>query len=243
MNEKMPLLFNSIAFCYFIVGIVLILLLYIGFDDVFKLLDHGKTLSNCNKDSYFLSKNRFGDFYLLGFTLNVFVLMMHPSKLLLIFQLHLLRRIIETHLLFQYSKNSSMHFLHYLVGLSFYPMVSFVITTGVPKNIYILDFVAFAILSCLQFRTHQILYNLRNANRKHQPLPRVSLFRFILCPHYVLEILLYFWLQYQLSLSNISILTSFFVFTNILISSIQTKKWYEIKFGSDSRYLLVPFIF
>jgi hypothetical protein len=54
--------------------------------------------------------------------------------------------------------------------------------------------------------------------------------------------LLYFWIQYQLSFSKTSIAAFFFVFTNISISSIQTKTWYQLRFGPDSRYAIIPFL-
>lgn len=233
---------DCIVLLYFAFGMAVMLLLFCGFDSYLGLLNHGKTMNKCCDSAILVSKKRFEDFYLLGFTVNVFIIMINPSALLLIFQLHLLRRLIETHFLMTYSITSNMHFIHYLVGLSFYPMISLVLIAESPKRLNLCGFGVFCILSFLQFQAHHILYNLRMASIEHQPLPRIHLFRLLLCPHYFLEILLYCWIQYQLSFSKTSTAAFFFVFTNIFISSIQTRTWYQLSFGPDSRYAIIPFL-
>lgn len=229
---------SDIVASYFCTGILTMMLLSCGLDDSLKLLDHGKTVNGHSTNR--ISKKHFSNFYLLGFTLNTFVLLIRPSHLLLIFQFHLLRRIVESFFVFIYSASSHMHIIHYLAGLSFYPMVSIAFMCAAPKKITIFNFAVFLGISLLQFQTHSILYNIRSSSIDYQPLPKIHLFRWLLCPHYFLEILIYLWIQTQHSSLYPFVVVFAFVCTNILLSSIQTKRWYSVKFGPDSRNVILP---
>jgi hypothetical protein len=171
---------------------------------------------------------------MIGAILGIFVMLYLPFNYMnLIFLVHLLRRWYET--IFWFNSRAGMHLLHYLVGLTFYPVVWLTLAgnescNANPSSIYLWFFIA-AMLG--QSWCHFLL----SRNLKRDELPRVWPFTIVVCPNFGLEVFLYFTLAMHAG-CKITWLQFFFVFLNQAVSASQRQRHYR-----SSLFAMIPFIF
>jgi 3-oxo-5-alpha-steroid 4-dehydrogenase 3 len=97
-----------------------------------------------------------------------------------------------------------------------------------------------------QYQCHKHL-----AGLKKYSLPSQGLFRFLLCPHYTCECLLYLSMAVagapEGAWYNRTLLCGLaFVVTNLSVTAAGTRKWYVDKFGADSindKWNMIPLLF
>lgn len=89
------------------------------------------------------------------------------------------------------------------------------------------------------------------ASLKKYTLPTEGWFRYLICPHYTCECLIYLAIAFIAapdgSLFNVSVLCGLlFVVVNLGATANGTKQWYAGKFGADKvagRWSMIPFLF
>ena len=192
------------------------------------LVRHGrgyKVEESKGRDVFRVSKSLFWHFYLVSTGIGLWLLTSSSSSsssasdkmVKVLFLLHSLRRLYENLAWFRYT--TSMHLIHYLVGLSFYPIVWLMIvssstTSGTFK--WALGILCFLLSSLLQSIHHFKL------SRKIHPNLSYMGIKLLACPHYALEICIYASMNLLiLSASLPSILCFLFVFINLYISASQ----------------------
>lgn len=164
------------------------------------------------------------------------------------------RRLYESVFISVYSKNSKINIIHYLFGHAFYLMTA--ISTVCPillsqtsskytladllDNLVTkrraLAFVLFIYVSHYQHKCHVILANLRKDKTgrvitEQHYVPSGSLFEYVSCPHFLIEIIIYFLI---LVIQNFSISYWNLIFLLVLstqtINAINEHKWYKRKY-------------
>ena len=104
----------------------------------------------------------------------------------------------------------------------------------------------FVLASFTQYYCHKYL-----ASLVKYTLPERQMFRWVVCPHYTSECLIYTALAILAApkghLFNGTALAGLgFVVTNLAVSADSTRKWYEQKFGEkklQGRWRMVPYVF
>lgn len=171
---------------------------------------------------------------------------------LLLFTLHLSRRVYESFWIEKPSKTATMHLSHYLIGIGFYgAMVFGTWLEGLssfgkfqplqPINITtILSILLFFYASYHQYKCHVILASLRNKNDGYT-IPRGDWFEWIVTPHYLADILIYLSLCILYQFKSY-ILTCGFIWTivNLSIISNETNTWYQIHFSTEKYNKVFP---
>lgn len=110
----------------------------------------------------------------------------------------------------------------------------------------LLSLVVFAVASVKQHQCHRYL-----ASLKKYSLPDEGLFRFLICPHYTCECLIYASLAVAAAprgqLLNRTITCGLaFVAANLGATAKDTKDWYGRKFGAEKvarKWRMVPLVF
>ncbi|KAI1327863.1 3-oxo-5-alpha-steroid 4-dehydrogenase [Xylariaceae sp. FL0255] len=156
---------------------------------------------------------------------------------------------------------SRMWIVHWLLGHAFYVCTSISIWVEGSRSVWQRDRdISYAELSSLrsllavlvfltawymQYRSHRYL-----ASLKKYSLPQAGLFRYLVCPHYTCECLIYLSMAvlaapqgepYNKTLACAAV----FVMANLGVTASGTKQWYCEKFESqaDGKWRMVPFIF
>ncbi len=223
---------------YFVGSVIFMLLMQLSNPN---LCYHGKT-ANTNNDSHYVSKRCFIHFYLIGVCCNLWIYQNKRSRITIVFIVHILRRFIEC-LLRPYSIDSKMHILHYLAGITFYPIAGYAISKNHHNDqIGSIWLLIFFNLSIVQMRAHRELHALRTSSKMYQRIPKQGMFRFLLCPHYLSEILLYLTFAYPYC-NFPSVLVLMFVFTNLSISGYNTRQWHSKFDPEDHRPAFISYIF
>jgi 3-oxo-5-alpha-steroid 4-dehydrogenase 3 len=187
-----------------------------------------------------------------------------PAVLLLLaFQVHLVRRLVETLWVMRYPQKATMHVMAYAFGMSYYIIVpvtyycayvagqdAAVATTGTPA-LYV-GLVTFAAGSLVQCHTHYLLANLGdNPKSKSNPksnsksgstdayvIPRGGLFSLVSCPHYFGEVVIY------LGLATMGMTVAegvypwypfVWVVVNLTLAARMTHRWYLAHFKTYDR--------
>lgn len=166
--------------------------------------------------------------------------------------IHVCLRLYECIFVFKRS-SAKMHVTGYLIGMSFYVaapwsvVVGCSIWTGVEdtEQVSLLRYSLFGILyswsSIRQHECHLILSRLNGYG-----LPRGSLFKYVSCPHYFTEILIYLsFMLLNLNESQCYLMISF-VIINLSITADKTHSWYKIKFKEaypTGRTAIIPYFF
>lgn len=104
----------------------------------------------------------------------------------------------------------------------------------------------FLVSSVTQYRCHQHL-----ASLKKYSLPNLGIFRYIVCPHYTCECLIYLSLAvlaspegYWWNRSVLAVLL--FVIVNLGVTAHGTRNWYIEKFGQEQvqeKWTMIPLLF
>ncbi|KZF22198.1 protein DFG10 [Xylona heveae TC161] len=174
-----------------------------------------------------------------------------------------IRRLVESVVLSKPS-NSTMWFVHWLLGVTFYIAMGISIwVEGLPKlrslepSISLLEIPApslrtflclplFLIASGIQHDAHVYL-----ASLPKYTFPKHPIFRFLLCPHYTMECLIYLSLSLIAApegvIVNKSVLAGLiFVVINLGVTAGTTREWYVQKFGEEQvrgKWRMIPFIY
>jgi hypothetical protein len=240
---------------------------------------HGKTWKRSSHWCW-ISKRCFVHFYCTGVTSLVFLAGWYnpqpPSLPLFLLFCHLLRRIYECQYVHQSRPTSKMHLAGYGLGMGHYlilPLVFVGRPAGDVSSLSLLMGAANLWMQYEQYQHHLILAQARTVNGPSYSLPpHRRWFRFVLCPHYLAEILIYFtWAlllkqqqQQQQGTAIVSdmsrpatsiwedllkyaaIYRHWFLFlwtvTNLTISSRNNYVWYQSRYPNLSQSALIPFI-
>lgn len=214
-----------------------------------KLYLVGKLRKESSRFVFDISKRRFRDFYVFGLLTNVAICLFFQqfSLMLGLFFCHMLRRLFECFFVHQWNENSTMSFIHYLIGLAHYPMVGLTMNVDQSTNeTNLFSLILFVIASSAQNLVHRVLAESRRQTKTIYSIPRgCFLFEFVSCPNYLAEILIYvaFFLQSQKTLPMTCL--TIWVLVNQSISALLAHRWYIEKFGTDypsKRRALLPFL-
>ncbi|KAK4526451.1 hypothetical protein GAYE_SCF24G4367 [Galdieria yellowstonensis] len=161
---------------------------------------------------------------------------------LLLFLLHTSRRLYETLYVHIYSKRR-MHSLHWLAGASYYLLTALTFG-GLPtkepcycgnrfssrKWFVLCVFVASKVQ---QYDCHRHLaQGRRDGNHKERYfIPYRGLFRYMTCPHYLLEMIIYGCLVLCVGCTRNSLVNFCFVVLNLSSRWVDTRRWYANYFG------------
>lgn len=171
------------------------------------------------------------------------------------------RRLVESYVFSKPSK-STMHVTHWLTGIAFYLADSIAIwIEGVPalggpggcpfphKEMAtargIIGVSLFVVASVLQNRAHACLASLTSYQ-----IPPGNLFRYVLCPHYTAEVVIYFCFAMLAAprnqwMNGTMVAALIFVTTNLGVTANGTRQWYLQHFSTERvgrRARLIPFI-
>ncbi|URE07663.1 hypothetical protein MUK42_21106 [Musa troglodytarum] len=98
-----------------------------------------------------------------------------------------------------------------------------------------------------QLRCHAILGSLReNKGADEYVIPYGDWFRYVSCPHYLAEIIIYFGILVASGGSDITIWLLFmFVVSNLTFAAAETHRWYHHKFENypKTRRAIIPFVY
>ena len=216
LHKMVNLLGFPLETVYVLAGLVAMLLL--TYSPFSQLLKHGRSVKAANKDIFYVSKNNFKYFYMIGVVCGLItILMSKTDNLAILFMIHLLRRYFETVHLFQ--SGTKMHILHLFIGITYYPIVWLVLSNPAPIDwsLSLPLSVAFLALNYLQFECHLALS--RNADKSKLPSSTRLLFYRVACPNFLCEVLLYLvvamWMR-----TLVSVLLLVFVGANQIISAV-----------------------
>ena len=197
-----------------------------------QLMHHGKTASDYSR--WKIHKSYFWHFYAFGIISLLTLLKRTPLKILLL--VHLVRRLLECLFLFNYSSTSYMHFAHYFVGMTYYPMLMLCVSE-LPHKYYVIRMCLFILFSIVQCRCHFVLTRLKMQNKTY--IPRTGIFKMICCPHYLMEVLMYS----CLCLNRNLFLNFLFTLLNLAVSAHKTKHWMQKNENTIiNRCAIIPFI-
>lgn len=192
-------------------------------------------------------KSYFRHMYLLGSLLAIVVLLQclldsnisyQKSLCLLLWMLHNFRRLWETFFLTIFG-SSTMHLGGYIAGIIHYSFVPLTIYWGDPfvqassfdAILECFAILIFVIASWIQYESHRVLYDLKRGKASSNShfvyeVPIVSYFRFVCCPHYSAEILIYVSFLMLLHFNASAFLMLVWVTTNLSIVANQQYCWY-----------------
>lgn len=198
-------------------------------------------------------KSFFLHFYILGLLVNIPVCLLYRSAWLLfcLFIGHMTRRLYECLFVHRYGPNSTMSFIHYLIGIVHYLGVGLTIVVDDRDghaNCSILTR-CFALLlflgaSSMQNGVHRALAKNRRLEDQTYPIPTGHwAFDFFSCPNYIAEILIYvsFYLLSHRTLGFLSL--TVWVVINQCLSSLLTHRWYRQYYKDaypSTRRALIP---
>lgn len=213
---------------------------------------------NKNKKKIFgdVPKSYFLHFYILGLLFNIplFLLTRSAVFLFIIFIGHMFRRLYECMYIHHFGENSTMSFIHYLVGLIHYPLVGltiFIDNTSNDKNLSILNYCLALLLfipaSYIQYQVHLTLAKNRRKEKENYPIPNgYWAFEYFSCPNYIAEIFIYMSFLCLSHHTSCFISLVIWVIVNQCLSSLLTHRWYCQYYGQNyppKRFALIPFIF
>lgn len=105
-------------------------------------------------------------------------------------------------------------------------------------------FIIFLVGIIGNFYHHYLLSNLRNKGEKEYKIPQGGLFNFVICPHYLFEILVFVGIS-CISQTLYSISFTLGTMLYLMGRSIATRRWYQSKFDDFPKNIkaLIPYIF
>jgi len=176
----------------------------------------------------------------------------------LIFQLHVIRRALESLYIHKFSERASVSLINIFLAPSFYlfanisPIVELLYKPNFTQNgldvTGTLGLLLFCYASYQQHYCHKILARLRVGPKESRYfVPYGGLFEQVSCPHYFAEILIY--LAFLLVLGDLTNTSMWliwaFVIANLSTSGIETHRWYKQQFGDSYpkyRRAIFPFV-
>lgn len=225
--------------------------LYIAKVYIPDFLEYGKTLKNHSRKDinplldqvihFTVPKTYFSHFYILSLTLSIITVVryyQYPITWILLF--HSSRRLYETLFVSKYT-GSRMNWSHYVVGLWFYSVLHIILniklaSNGINSNINMISLCLFLYSSREQFKSHQIL-----ANLKKYSLPQDRLFQIVCSPHYLCEIGIYLsFVPYNLEF----FFPLIWVIASLSVSAVETRRYYQDRFKNNvvPKYAIIPYI-
>ncbi|ATY64365.1 3-oxo-5-alpha-steroid 4-dehydrogenase [Cordyceps militaris] len=177
------------------------------------------------------------------------------------------RRLYESLFVMRTGEGSSMWFVHWALGLTFYAVMSISIwiersdailaswETQHPARILASHILASRVPACLAVFlwawTKQHACHAHLASLKKYTLPTAGLFRYLVCPHYTCECLVYLTIAFVAApagrwCSGPVLCGLAFVVANLGATAVDTRRWYVQKFGAEavaSRWTMIPFVF
>ncbi|MFQ6662333.1 hypothetical protein Gotur_030198 [Gossypium turneri] len=164
--------------------------------------------------------------------------------LLLLMEVHVLRRLYETFNVFNYSSSARMHIFGYLTGIYFY--------TAAP-----LSLCTFCVLEAFNFAADQVaefkvegqeLGSLRERGDRTADyvIPHGDWFEIVSSPHYLAEMIIYAGLLVASGGTDFTIwLLLGFVVANLAFAAAETHQWYLRKFEDypHNRWAILPFVY
>eukprot|EP00158_Paraphelidium_tribonemae_P008261 Partr_v1_DN28533_c2_g1_i2_m73753 putative Plays a key role in early steps of protein N-linked glycosylation by being required for the conversion of polyprenol into dolichol. Dolichols are required for the synthesis of dolichol-linked monosaccharides and the oligosaccharide precursor used for N-glycosylation. Acts as a polyprenol reductase that promotes the reduction of the alpha-isoprene unit of polyprenols into dolichols in a NADP-dependent mechanism len=188
-------------------------------------------------------KRWFTHFYAWGVVWNGCLLLLVESRggvswSQAVMQVHLTRRFLESACMQVYSDASEMLVGHYVLGLLFYTVTCFALALESrvdPLSGGVAVFI-FLAASVGQFQCHRELAAVRLRSSSKYQLMRTSWFKYVTCPHYTFEILIYVSLA-VMSRSVSMVWCLVWVIVNLSILAVESRRWYRRRFPDDSQFI------
>ena len=186
-----------------------------------ELVSHGKLVVSPDRYNLRVPKSWFSHFYIYGILAMILISPNRGSFGWTLAVLHLIRRLVEQIICFPNDGGSMMHGAAYMLGFLFYTMVALSVPNHPSSTI--LWFVGNAI----QHVAHGQLFRNRMTNPSKTRPPETLLFRYMNCPHYFGEMLIY------IGLSSCdrteSIACAVFVIVSLSVNWRNHSRWYSIQ--------------
>lgn len=226
------------------------------------LFSHGKaatTLTKHNINNFYkwiskftVSKHLFWHFYAFGLLSSVIFNTVCPCFPAALLAVQCVRRILECFWVMPGAKDSRMHLIHYLIGLSYYPalLLSFNLQQEGESKLQYYWIALFIAASLFQCYCHWILgSSRRNLVNKgiHRPLNH-PIFKYIHTPHYFAELLIYTSIAGIFRFAPLSLLNLLWIVSILGVSAKNSADWLcdTWKYKSHKefcKYLMIPFLF
>ncbi|CDY47468.1 BnaA09g08770D [Brassica napus] len=225
----------------------------------------GKILQpSLSSQKWTLPQKHFAHFYVLGVawtTLLLAATWMYAFKmtpfhhwfevwravfLLVLMEIQVLRRLIESFYVFKYSPSARMSILGYLAGLFFYTAAPLSLCVNIAPEL--IGAAVFLWGWLHQRRCHAILGSLRESpsQAREYIIPHGDWFEIVSSPHYLAEIVLYAGLLIASGGTDVTIWLLFgFVVGNLTLAAGETHRWYLRKFENypANRNAIFPFAY
>lgn len=187
-------------------------------------------------------KSYFYHFYVVSTCLSLGTVCVYPQYVVVWALLcHSSRRLYESLFVSVTSEQSRMNCSHYVVGIWFYTTLYIILNAELYRgNIQRWFSPTALILFCIagwdQHENHKVLAGLAKYS-----LPQQRLFRWVCCPHYTDEILLYACL---LAASKEFIWPLVWVLATLSVAGVECHHYYKSRFGHQTpAWALVPYVF
>lgn len=197
-----------------------------------------------------VSKTKFHHFYTFGALWNlIHMAFIGGNALNILYQIHLVRRIAEQRYLFsprKLQRESVMSVGYYLAGLFFYTITPMALALQRLKHGWIaaLGISVFLYSNVMQNKYHRIFAKMYRTGIYVKP-PSIGLFRYVACPHYFCEILLYSSLLVVSDQTLLVIplyLLVLWTFLSLSFMATDSYKWYKKHFTVDKDWKkIIPF--
>ena len=254
-GSDMALLLLLACYSYFIAGICGSLFSFFA-QKLFgpsALFSHGKAATtnstNCSWiNKLTVSKHFFWHFYAFGLLCSIIAFIKTRSIAALLLTFQCFRRMLECFWVMPGAKGSQMHLIHYLIGLSYYPVLLLGFHLQEEYQSASVWIIIFVFASAFQFYCHWILGSARRSvDIVHKPLNN-AIFKFIHTPHYFSEFVIYFAIAGIFRFHPLSVLNLIWILSILGVSAKNSSDWLCSKWKYKSnrdfcKYLMVPFLF
>lgn len=199
-----------------------------------ELLKHGKSARTAKIPAWlFISKNNFKYFYIIGILCGLYSLALQFNLLKIAFIVHLFRRYYET--AYYFNSKTTMNLLQALFGIVFYPLVWCVISININQFTFstIISTVLLSVAGYLQFLTHYEM----SLNKNKDILPDKWMFKIVICPNFMLELVIYLAL-----FVGIQTWPVFVLFLNVLFNQIASAVDRKKSYPRVKIMAIIPFV-
>lgn len=248
-----------LSFCYWLCG-AFALVLRVFSVRMKSIAAYGK-LSKLSQGGLCSRGTAFTAFYIIGLGMCAAITLCFqsvPFSVLGLYTIHVTRRLLESLFVHKWSSSERMRWYTALAGTSFYVVtplslaLSYNTTLRLSTLRLCVCVVLFLTANVLQYKVHKSLAALRpdtvtESGRRYYFCPP---FRYILFPHYSLEVVLYSSLALMSPLEPLPWCITLWTLCNLGITASEQRKWYERNLlthaGDEVRlpkWNLVPFVF